>query len=177
MLFGQSYKLSKKEKQAESFHYTTNSLSALIEKSEGSVFAFTSTLSNQTLKLSVCRKLLKEMTAILGKKVLLLTIDLKQEKTPPQKDDPEKCFDEEILLSETSNELKSILEERKSKYDLIFLNLAPVNIFSAALESAKLCDGVILIERYSYTKYRNYEQSLLYLKENHVPITGVIPYK
>lgn len=177
MLFGQSYKLSKKEKQAESFHYTANSLSDLIERSEGSVFAFTSTLFNQTLKTSVCRKLLEETSTSPGKKVLLLTIDLKKEKTFPQKDDSKKCFDEEVLLGEACNEFKSILEERKSKYDLVFLNLPPVNIFAAALESAKLCDGVILIERYSYTKYCNYEQSLLYLKENHIPIIGVIPYK
>lgn len=53
------------------------------------------------------------------------------------------------LLS--SDKMKEVLEELKTRYDYIFIDTPPVNVVADTTAISGLCDGVLFVVRYKYT--------------------------
>ena len=72
------------------------------------------------------------------------------------------------LLNKISNE---------KKLGMFFLELKPITYFAAALEKAKKCNGVVLLETYGDTYYTELDKAVSLLDENHISVAGVVIVK
>ena len=165
------FNISKKIKEKESIIYVANSLVDKISKSENKCFAVSSSFLSVELTSEVSKKLILNIAKKLNKKVLLINCmpgeDIKDEFG---------ILDEKYIENLAEKEVANCIEQNKG-YDLIFVNLPPVNFFANSLEIASMCKNIILIEKCMYTKYKKFEETLLYLEENNVEITAVVPIK
>ena len=170
-------KMTKQEKQKQSFLFASNALADKIKESGKKVFFVGSTLSNEPLKEKIFRKLLSNIAKTASKKILFITTcedAVSSKETNKSSSSPR--YKEYALQNFTRDRLKSTLNKKSAEYDLVFVDLPSINVFSNALECAKLCDGAILLEKYSYITYKEFEQILYHLKECAIPVVGVITY-
>lgn len=175
-----SYPISKIEKQRQSFSYTANALKAYLDGNKKHILAITSTLDNARKRLKICRELLKALCANTEEKGLLITIDLYESVRGGQyqKEVSERTgFDEEYLREMTEKEFEHILGKKGNEYDVILVNLPPIQVFSKALELSRRCEGLIFVEKYGCTRYHELEESLFYLERYDVPVVGTIVYR
>lgn len=172
-----NYKLSKDNKEKQSLSYISNFMCNIISENEESLFTISSTLRQNGPIYNISEKLIKEISERLNNKILLIDFLINnQDLTQPTNDEPI-ILNKKYVPNLDLNILNKIIEENINKFDVIFVNIPPVNIFSNALEAAKICRNIILIEKCSYTRYKDFEESLLYLKENSITISAVIPIK
>jgi polysaccharide biosynthesis transport protein len=73
-----------------------------------------------------------------------------------------------------SDEIKSLIAEATSKYDLVIIDTAPITEFADAATLSQESDGVILITRPNFTLKGILQQSVAELTENRISILGVV---
>lgn len=160
------------DNKKESYKYVANTLIDLYHKEEKKVFSFTSSSMTQTS----CLEILEIFCNHIRKKnleVLIIQACIPENKTSPEVSDHK---DKSLLKFNdlSSDELKEIIIEHQEKYDLILVLIPSVILKADALEYAKVCDRTILIEKYMYCYYSNYEETLLHLANSGIKPQGVI---
>lgn len=138
----------------ESIKYIANSLIKNLHNNEASTIGVSSSINCSKIKLSVCKAL--------GEKVKLKGLNVK-------------IIDLEEKNSDIKN-LKNLITEEKSKNNIIFVNIPPIPLFADSIEYSKICDRIVLLERYRYSSYKNYEETLARIKAHGVKLEGVITY-
>lgn len=173
MLFGSNYSISKVQKHNQSILYAANYINNIMSNTGHKIFAISSTLKNMDTRKIIINQISKGMINTYNYKVLNCFCN--------DKNSSEIEYINENSIDSVVNvgfkNLENVLKENHDKYDIIFVMLEPVNVFADALGCAKLCDSIIMIERYLYSKYNEFEKSLVYLKDNDINIDGVITYK
>lgn len=173
MLFSSNYSISKVQKQNQSILYAANYINNIMRDTNHKVFAISSTLKNLNTRKFIINQVSRGMINTYNYKVLNCFCSVKD------------CSEIEYInensvdsvVNVSLKNLENVLKENYDKYDVIFVMLEPVNVFADALSCAKLCDSIIMIERYLYTKYNKFEKSLMYLKNNDINVAGVITYR
>lgn len=77
----------------------------------------------------------------------------------------------------TAKQLSSLIKENESDYDLILVSVPCVLVWSEALEYAKVCKNLILVEKYMYSYYKDYKNLLYELENSEVIPRGVVAIK
>lgn len=169
--FRSKYKLKKKEKLAQSYRAVANAISDTID---GKVLGVTSSLPSKGPREETCM----EICGILhenGKKVALINADIN-----PGASKTENSYGEDFavisLVNASAKEVSSKIDEQSKNADIVLVNIPPVIFMADAVKYAKACGRVILFERYTYSKYKDYEDTLIELKRYGVKIEGVVTY-
>ena len=163
-----NYKLNKKQKLEQSYIYVANTIYNVMNDKGSKIVCFTSSLSNKLDKYLILKNVHGKMLNN-GKNVLFINTD------ECVKDNSDVNF---MNINDCSKKiLQDVLNDNKDKYDMIMVNAAPVRLFANAVEYAKLCDSTIIMERYLYSRYSDYESTILKLNQNNVKISGVVTYK
>lgn len=76
-----------------------------------------------------------------------------------------------------SDEFKKLVDECRKKFDKILVVVPTVTVYADALEYAKICANVILVEKYMCSKYLEYENTLDVLENVGINVCGVITRK
>lgn len=169
------FNVSKEEKQKQSILYATAHMCNILNTTNNKIFGVTSTLDNIETKKFIIQEISKSMSKMHNLKVLNCICNVGSEKDLGIEYMQDNSIDMVVNVNFTN--INDILKENEYKYDVIFVILDPVNLFANALSCAKFCDSVIMVERYLYSKYNDYEKSLLYLKDNNIEVSGVITYR
>lgn len=172
MNFNMSYKISKSQKQKQSILYAAGYIHNIISDTDNKVFAVSSTLDNFNMRKFIITQISKNMSETYSCKVLNCFCSLENGSKPEYIN---KNSVDSVINVNLKN-LSNVLDENRDKYDVIFVLLEPVNIFAQSLNCARLCDSAIMIERYLYSKYKEFEKSLMYFAENNINVSGVITY-
>ncbi len=156
----------------ESYRYVANTLINTYKNDGKKVFSFTSS----SLSIDSCLKIIRNLGEHISKKgldILLIQACLPENKVISKASNVK---DKSLLKFDnlTSNELKEIVNENHKNYDLILIVIPSVIIKADALEYTKVCDKTILVEKYMYCYYSNYEETILYLKNSGIIPNGVI---
>lgn len=173
-LFKKFLKKRSKIIQKESYKYLANKIIRVYEKNNENLFGFTS--SNNDFDFS--NKILKRLVHNLSEKGLkVLFIESKIDNT----DIHDVLFtniSEYQKFIKTINlkpiEFKKIINENKELYDIVIVSIPSTLIWADSLEYAKICENMILIEKYEYSYYSDYENLLLNFKEYDLKPIGVI---
>lgn len=169
------YRLNKKDTQTQAVSYCAHNLLDVAEQKQYKVFAVSTSTQFKQYKEEMCR----QTAAFLcqnGHKVTIIRLDWKEDansKTEIQRD-----AYTDICACNLSTEafVELLLKERESA-DLVLVDMPPVALLSQALEYAKQCDTVLLVEKYAYSKYKEFEKTLCILKEHGLQVCGVVSYK
>lgn len=176
MLSVNSYgKLKKYNKINQSYLYISNAILEILNSREIKVIGLTSSFTDKKSKDIICENICKRMCK---KDIQICLIDsyidinnknytLNESKS------------ESLKIIKTKNINVNKLEElinKESNNSLVTINLPPINIFAEALEYAKICKNIILIEKYCHSKYSDFENTLDILNQNNISVLGIIPY-
>lgn len=164
-MFGNNLKRSCKE----SIKYIANSLVRLSQDGNGNVIGVSSSRICKGSKESICKKICKE---IQDKGINLMFINIDGEKSE-KKDDNLKNIDANDILAK---ELEKLLNEQREKNDMVIVNIPSVAFVADGVEYSRICGRVVLLEKYMYSTYKDYEESLIRLKSHGVRIDGVVAY-
>ena len=168
------YHLSREEKLQQEPLYLARNVLECAQNDHLKIFAITTSTKQKDLKEDACYKLANALYQE-GKKVLLIKAAVSQD--DQANDFNHASFDYIYKANLKSEELSQLLTKSRENYDLIFVDIAPVNMYAQSLEYAKLCESLILVERYAFSKYKYFERTLTILKGNNIPVCGVISYK
>lgn len=69
------------------------------------------------------------------------------------------------------------ISEARKKHALILTNILPPQEYADSLKLAKLTDGILLFEKYGKARYADFENCIAVLKNNEVPILGIVGVK
>lgn len=163
---------TRRTKEKESMKYVSNAVYNMV--SDNKIIAVSSTLLNTKSIYEISEDIIKEISKHSNKKILLINCGLETNK---ESKTDEELFNIKHFPNLDVNEIKGALKENKDLYSKIFINIPSVNTYSDALEIAKECGNIILIEKYSYSKYKNFEETIMNLKENNIKISAVVPIK
>ncbi len=162
---------SKDDKQ-ESYKYVANRLIDVYRKDRKKVFSFTSSSMSKEACLEVVKKFSDQISEK-GLNTLIIQACISDKKDIIEVSD----IKEKSLLTFNNldpYELKKIIIEKQDDYDFILVLIPSVILKADALEYAKFCDKIILIEKYMYCYYSSYEETLLRLKSAGIKPYGVI---
>ena len=162
------YKLNKEQKLEQSYIYLANTILNLNNNNNSKFICVTSSMENRMDKYLIAKNICNQIRKN-GKNVLLLNVDTHYEKCDISND-----MD---INGMSSKKLKKVFDDNRDKYDIVLINVPSVRLFANTIECAKLCDGTIIVERYLYTKYKDFEDTILRLKENNIKIYGLITYR
>lgn len=170
-------KTKKNSKIDESYKYIANSLDDIIMQKNANVLAITSSYSNNFYRL-VAENIVKKMISDDTRSLLMIDADVDDDKKEFVSliTSTEKIF-KMNMVNVGKKEFKKIICENEANYDIIISVIPQVILKADALEYAKICKNVILIEKYMYSYYEDYENSLLQLKNANINIEGVIACK
>ncbi len=138
----------------ESIKYISNSIIKISQDGNGNVIGLSSSRPEKQYKLLFCKEI-EEKIKEKNLKVKFLDFENKNDKID--------C-------------VKSFINKEKENNDIVFVNIPSVSFFADSVEYAKLCDRVILLEKYMYSTYKDYEESIIRLKSFGVRLEGVIAY-
>lgn len=169
------YNLNKKEKLIYSIRYISNCLMKLSEDGAGNVIGVTSSLPYKNSKIEICKKICNKIKDTQNK-LMFIDIDLNFKDNKKIYEKGNENFREVYLLNWNSQEVLDFIKKEKENYYIIIVNIPPVSIIEEAIEYAKTCGRVVLLERYMYTTYKEYEEILIKLKTQNIKIDGVITY-
>lgn len=170
--FYKRYIARKQERRKQGYKYISNAIIKMCEEDNISPIGITSSIDKSTQKYDICRNICIEICEN-GRNVVLINADMRFNQSKNIKSYHE-GFREISLVDFKVSELRCILKEEKDKGDIIIVNIPPVIVLADALEYAKVCENILLIERYSYSKYKDYEKTILLLKRSEVVISGAI---
>jgi|GEM_PF-6212955 len=168
-----NYKLKKNEKKEQAVEFCAGNLTNLTQKENKKIFAVSTSTKNKNIKENVIESLSKTLSED-GKKVLIIKIGVNGEQFCEQKDTLYPIINRENIHP---SELLELLSVEKDEYDIIFVDIPPVILFAKAVEYAKHCDCVLLVEKYLYSKYMDFEKTLSVLNGQDVLVSGIITYK
>lgn len=157
----------------ESHKYAANTLSHIAAQKNKKIFAVTSSCFRLPYR-SIAKNIFEKVS---GKSLLLdVYIDGGEKETVDQ---VTKFGDRHKikLVNVSQKTFKRIICENESSYDIILCIIPPVDLKADALEYAKICKNAVLIEKYTWSRYEDYENSLLRLKNANINIDGVIACK
>ncbi len=144
----------------ENFKYLANNIIDISKNESKKIFCFTSSLSISNKKIN---DLYINVTQNIYKIILNKGIKIK-------------IIDNSISKFDNIK-LKEILKLDLESYDMIFVCISNVLQSSESFECAKICKNIILVEKYMYSYYKNYEKILFYLKNFNIIPRGVITVK
>lgn len=77
-----------------------------------------------------------------------------------------------LLTEEFVNYCEKKIKEKN--VDIKIRKLQPISYYADALEEARSCDAIVLVERYLYTTYRGMDRTIELLDYAKIPLLGVI---
>ena len=176
MLSVNSYgKLKKYNKINQSYLYISNAILDTLKNREVKVIGITSSFIDKKSKDIICENICKR---ICKKDIQICLIDSYIDINNKNYTLNE-SRSESLKIIKTQNIKVNKLEEligKESNNSLVIINLPPINIFAEALEYAKICKNIILIEKYFHSKYSDFENTLDILNQNNISVLGIIPY-
>ncbi|MDR1628419.1 MAG: hypothetical protein LBR79_06580 [Oscillospiraceae bacterium] len=168
-------KLRKYNRLCQSYLYVSNAILDISANREinviGMASSFTDKKGKDTICENVCENICKQ-----GNKICLITADIDiNDKNYDLNETAGDGFKKIKTQNISVNKLKELVEKEKNN-DLVIINLPPVNIFAQALEYAKICKNILLIEKYCHSKYDEFENTIDILKQNNIAVLGIITY-
>lgn len=171
------YAINNQEILTQSYIYVSNSIENIMQSSNIKSLAVTSSLPIKNEKLYACRNICRELGRN-GKSVLLINADIIPGQAVSISDIALKQNYKEVSCTNINKkEFESLINKHQNDFDSIIINIPPVSIMADSLEYASSCGNVILLERYLYSKYSRYENTILMLKQSNVNICGVVTYR
>ena len=170
-------RLNSRMQSKESFAYTANSIVEIAQQTGKKIFAFSSShiCEGQDAIILEIAKYISENI----EKIFLLNVSITEDLKPKAidfiKSDIEK-LDIAYASNLSTTQFVDALTDMKDKYEMIFVSIDPLNIFAQALQYAKFCEGIFLLEKKHYTKYSEYEKTLSLLQQHDITSDGVIIY-
>lgn len=149
----------------ESYKHIANNLICALKEEKKNVFAFVSSSCN-------LNEIVSKIGAEAAKKVKTLVVNV--------------CFDSEPKNSLDSKDVKIIntsglaenfqndLLKYKSEFDLVLISLNSILTKAEALEYAKICEEIVIIEKCTECYYADYENMLAGFKTIGINPRGVI---
>ena len=67
--------------------------------------------------------------------------------------------------------------EPSGKEKCLLVDIPPIHLFADGMNTAKKMDGVISVERYAYTRYKDFEVMLKALQEKNILFLGVVAHR
>lgn len=169
------YNLNKKEKLAQSIKYISNYLVNLARDDVGNVIGITSSLPYKNSKLEICKGICNSVKDT-DHKLAFIDVDLGSGKNQKDSDYGTDNFKKIYLSKYNIDDFSKLIKENKQNYNIIIVNIPPISVMAESIQYAKVCGRVVLLERYMYTTYREYEETLIKLKTQGVKIDGVVTY-
>lgn len=148
-------KLQKETEFIESIRYIANRLIRLAQGGNGNVIGISSSRYYGEERKAICEFLNKEIT---------------------KKNVNSKLIDVENGNIKTPQKLEHLLTEEKEKNDIIIVNIPPIPYIADSVEYAKRCDMTLLLEKYMYSTYKDYEEAIIRLKSYGIKLEGVLTY-
>lgn len=140
-----------------------------LSRSGSKLIGITSSCNNKELQFFLCRKVCKEILYFNGSVVLIDT-----DKNILPRNSVFKIIS--INADKVDNEISTQILDTKTKYDLVLLNASSVLSNIASLDYLKACDKVFSAERYTYTYYSDFENTLNKLKINNLKLSGILTF-
>lgn len=84
-----------------------------------------------------------------------------------------------VMTSSKYDEIIDLVTDKLNEMcrEMQFSGVKPVNMYADVLDELQNYDGVLLVEKYRYTKYKDFEKTLELLKSYNILIIGVITYR
>lgn len=171
-----SKSIARSTKQLQSVMYAANRIVNLIDENNISVLSISSSINDKNTETYIINDIISQITK-LDKKVAFIDISFSKEGTKESNVNSSDSLYKKTTANPETKELNLLIDELKNKYDIVILNVPPINIFANALKYAKICGNVILIERYLYSKHKGFQETLDLLKQNNIDLKGIITYK
>lgn len=166
------YEIARNDVLSEAIMYAVNT----IEEIDKKVYAFSTSSKNKTKKEYIVERIIGALRDK-GRSVLFLDFKISNVANDKLVISKQQSCDLVMINYAKKEVVENFLNEHKDNYDYVIIGVPPVTMAAMAIEYVKLAEGTILIEQYGYTKYSEYENSLLNLKQHSVNVLGVITYK
>ena len=135
---------------------------------KNNIIGLSSSYDNKKLKFTICKKICDEIINY-NKNILLFDADYMLENT--------ENFDTRSLSSSVFDDImKNEIIDNAVTHDLVIINVPciPTNVIS--LDYLSICNKIFLIERYMYTKFNEFNNTLERMKMNGLSVSGIISY-
>lgn len=138
----------------DKYLYCANAIMSLAIKENAKVFALTSSFTDSAKQSEVFKKITEKIRQ-LGKSVLSLDMN-----------------------SESAEDIQKKLEDNdiQKSNDFIFVTLLPVNRHFSAIQTAQKCQGTILLEKYTRTMHKEFDELMDTLIQNEIHVYGAVTY-
>lgn len=168
-------KLRRQSKLNQSYLYISNSILDILKDKEIKVIGITSSFVDKKSKSIICENICKNICDK-GYKVCLITayVDINSKNY-----NLHEIVEKNIKIIRTQNISENKLQELINKEEedsVVVVDISPINIFAQALEYAKVCKSVILVEKYCHSRYDEFENTLDILKQNNINALGIITH-
>lgn len=166
--------LQKDIRKKESYKYLANKIISICEKEKIKILGVTSTNYSCGIQGRVLEKL-HDIFLEKNLKVLVINSLISCKKSTDKS--PSICSKNKNIITlenYTAKKLNEFLQDNLNDYDIILVSIPSPLLWSEALEYSKVCKNVILIERYMYSLYKDYENLLFEFKNSDVSIKGVV---
>lgn len=156
----------------ESLKYIANSFVRFSQDGEGNVIGVTSSLDCSVSKLDICGKICSKITNK-GLSSFLIDVNRRSSENIYKEQEFKSVICKDNILV---NELVEIINDVKTKNDIVLVNIPCIIISADAVEYARVCDRITLVEKYMYSKYKDFEDGLEKLKSNQIKVDGVVTF-
>ena len=171
-----NYSIDKNAKSKQAIMYASNAIIDLLSRIDKNIIAVSSSIKDKESRLHIMCNIASEIAG-LDKKTALINIDFSNETVEEDEIASKGNLYKRTVANPSVKEFNLLVDELKNKYDVVIVNVPPIRVFSNALQYTKICENVILIEKYLYTKYKEFEETLDFLKQNYVNVLGIITYR
>ena len=163
-------KKNMKESFKESVKYIANSLIELSKNDSGNVIGISSSRAEMVSRGKICENICCEIS---NKVENTAFINIGSGEPGKTNNKLKEICKKDMPISE----LQEIINKEKKDRDIVIVNIPSIVYTADGVEYAKLCDRVVLLEKYMYSTYKDYEEALIRLKAHGVKIDGVIAYE
>ena len=164
-------------RKKESYKYLANRILSICEKEKIKILGLTSTNNKCDFQNQVLENLYE---VFLEKDIKVLVVHAVISAEGDMGENVESANNRckiTTLNNFTAKQLSLLLKENASDYDLILVSVPCVLVWSEALEYAKVCKNLILVEKYMYSYYKDYKNLLYELENSEVIPRGVVAIK
>lgn len=160
-----------KIKSSESFAYCANAIINIQESDNVKTFLITSSLRDINKQKHICESIQKSLIST-GKKTLLIINDIEQD------NEFSEIADDVMKINNLKKDIfEEILIKNESKYDIIIVFGPYLNRNIYSLQYAKCCDRLLLLEKYSSTTHKSFDEITELINQNNIKSNGVITYR
>ncbi len=160
----QKFHLTREEKERQAYRFAAQNLLAKIQDKNVKVVGMTTSLPDQALQQRAAVRLAEELWG-LKVPLQLMVLGAKQ---LPQVQVPATAL-EEYDAALLASHLKKL-----EPGTLALVSIPPVRLFTESLDCLSLTDGAVLLERYGYTGYKAYEETLWRMEQKGVQVLGLL---